>query len=157
MNLGMSCECTRYVVNCTMLPQPAPTDFSAASMFAKVCTHWASKLSTPTILPSRSTPTWPAMKTNSDAFTRVRCEYCPNGLPSASGLRILMSAILDSFFLCVGGKPAAAIVSLHLDAARLDGLFPLLDFAFDEVSKPLRTALVRRGDRRTELGEPFLH
>ena len=27
MNLGMSCECTRYVVNCATLPQPAPADF----------------------------------------------------------------------------------------------------------------------------------
>src|SRR4029453_311910 len=140
-----------------MLPQPAPTDFRAASMLAKVCTHWASKSSTPTTLPSRSTPTWPAIKTNSDAFTRVRCKYCPNGLPSASGLRILMSAILDSCSLGVSDKPAAAIVSLHLDAARFDGLFPFLDFAFDEVCEPLRTEFVRCRDRRAELGEPFLH
>jgi hypothetical protein len=33
-----------------------------------------------------ATPTWPAMNRNSDAFTRVMCEYCPSGLPSVSGL-----------------------------------------------------------------------
>src|SRR4029453_9405732 len=125
-----------------MLPQPAPTDFRAALILAKVCTHWASKSSTPTTLPSRSTPTWPAMKTNSDAFTRARCEYGPRGLPSASGLGILMSAILDSCSPRVGNKPVGAIASLHLNAARLDRLFPLLDFAFDEVADQLRRALV---------------
>src|SRR5262249_51004310 len=45
------------------------------------------------------------MKMNSDAFTRVRCEYCPSGLPSASGLRILMSAILDSSCLRATANP----------------------------------------------------
>ena len=31
-------------------------------------------------------PTWPAMKRNSAALTRVICEYCPSGLPSAFGI-----------------------------------------------------------------------
>ena len=35
-------------------------------------------------------PTWPAMNKNSDALTRVSCEYCPSGLPRLSGLRIWM-------------------------------------------------------------------
>src|SRR5262245_20468897 len=140
-----------------MLPQPAPTDFSAASMFAKVCTHWASKLSTPTILPSRSTPTWPAMKTNSDAFTRVRCEYCPSGLPSASGLRILMSAILDSSCLRATANPLRELLSFHLHAARHNRLFPLLNFTLDEIAQPLRAALICCRDGRAKLGKALLH
>src|SRR5438045_6126926 len=37
------------------------------------------------------------MNRNSEAFTRVICEYCPSGLPRLSGLRILMSAMVHSF------------------------------------------------------------
>src|SRR5215831_17261284 len=136
-----------------MLPQPAPHDLSAASILAKLCTHCASKSSTPTTLPSRSTPTWPAMKMNSDAFTRVRCEYCPSGLPSASGLRILMSAIYGpSFTRC-----SETSGLLDLDAACLDRLFPLLDFALDEIGQPLRAALVRPRNRCAESRETLLH
>jgi hypothetical protein len=29
-------------------------------------------------------------------LTRVICEYCPSGLPSVSGLMILMSAIAET-------------------------------------------------------------
>src|SRR5262249_15823349 len=85
-------------------------------MLAKVCTHCASKSSTPTGLPSRSTPTWPAMNRYSDALTRVMCEYWPSGLPSASGLTILMSAMSVSLWRCadlVRAKP------LHYSAPRL--------------------------------------
>src|SRR5258708_27940869 len=64
-------------------------------MLAKVCTHCASKSSAPITLPALSTATWPAMNRYSDAFTRAMCEYCPSGLPSASGLRSLMSGIFD--------------------------------------------------------------
>ena len=46
--------------------------------------HCASKSAG--VLPSRSAPTWPAMNRNSDALTRVICEYCPSGLPRPSGL-----------------------------------------------------------------------
>src|SRR5262249_8529963 len=35
MNLAMSGASTRYVVNCTTLPQPMPADCSAAAMLAK--------------------------------------------------------------------------------------------------------------------------
>jgi hypothetical protein len=38
----------------------------------------------------------PAIKMNSDALTRVMCEYWPSGVPSVSGLKILMSAKLLS-------------------------------------------------------------
>src|SRR6185369_6705724 len=62
-------------------------------MLAKTCRHCASKSSLPTQAPLFSAATWPAMNRNSDAFTRVICEYCPSGLPSASGLKILMSGI----------------------------------------------------------------
>src|SRR5262245_32080302 len=53
----------------------APCDFSAASMLAKTCRHCASKSSAPTVLPLPSVATWPAMNRNSDALTRVICEY----------------------------------------------------------------------------------
>src|SRR5205085_1767827 len=36
------------------------------------------------------------MNTNSDAFTRVICEYCPSGLPSASGLKISIWGMVAS-------------------------------------------------------------
>src|SRR6185295_1653225 len=39
------------------------------------------------VLPSFPAPTCPAMNRNSDAFTRVICEYCPSGLPRLSGFR----------------------------------------------------------------------
>jgi len=41
--------------------------------------------------------TCPAMNRNSDALTRVMCEYCPSGFSNASGLRILMSGMARSF------------------------------------------------------------
>src|SRR6185295_5512817 len=138
-----------------MLPHPAPTDFKAASILAKVCTHWASKSSTPTTLPSRSTPTWPAMKTNSEAFTRVRCEYCPSGLPSASGLRILMSATFDSCPYALRQLQRRMLLDLH--AAGLDRLFPLLDFAPDEITEPLRAAFVRPCNCCPERRQSLLH
>src|SRR6476659_5526828 len=68
-----------------MLPKPAPCDRKAAPMFAKVWTHCASKSAE--VVPSLAAPTCPAMKRNSDAFTRVICEYCPGGLPRLSGFR----------------------------------------------------------------------
>src|SRR3954465_9047135 len=77
-----------------MLPKPAPWEASAAPMLAKVCAHWPSKSAG--VLPSLVAPTWPAMNRNSEAFTRVICEYCPSGLPRLSGLRILMSAMVHS-------------------------------------------------------------
>src|SRR5881394_31774 len=77
-----------------MLPKPAPWEASAAPMLAKVCAHWASKSAG--VLASLPAPTWPAMNRNSEAFTRVICEYCPSGLPRLSGLRILMSAMVHS-------------------------------------------------------------
>src|SRR5262245_29739971 len=138
-----------------MFPQPAPTNFKAASMFAKVCTHWASKSPSPTSLPLPSTPTWPAMKTNSEALTRVRCEYRPSGLPSASGLRILMSAIVNSGFYAT--QPLGGKVLFHLDAACLDRGLPFFDFALYEVAQPLRAALVRCGNGRAKLCQSFLH
>src|SRR6476469_4882144 len=63
-------------------------------MLAKVCAHWPSKSAG--VLPSLPAPTCPAMNRNSEAFTRVICEYCPSGLPRLSGLRILMSAMVHS-------------------------------------------------------------
>src|ERR1044072_4889480 len=100
MNFAMSCECTRYVVNSTTLPKLAPCDFSAASILAKTCRHWASKSSEPTPLPPRSVATCPAVNRNSDAFTRVICEYCPSGLPSASGFWMLISGMMASLRRC---------------------------------------------------------
>src|SRR2546425_4232497 len=85
-NLGMSCECTRYVVNCTTLPQPAPAASSALPICAKTPLHWLSK--------SDPGASMPAMKRNSPALTRAMCEYWPSGLPSASTFVILISAIV---------------------------------------------------------------
>src|SRR5439155_1415465 len=42
--------------------------------------------------------TCPAMNRNSDALTRVICEYAPSGLPMASGLWIVIAGmVLDTF------------------------------------------------------------
>src|SRR5215470_1127608 len=71
-----------------MLAKLAPCEASAASRLAKTCVHWASK--SDGVEPSGATPVWPAMNRNSDALTRVMCEYCPSGLPRTSGLSISM-------------------------------------------------------------------
>src|SRR5262245_65947860 len=63
-------------------------------MLAKTCRHWASKSASPTSLPPRSVATWPAMNRNSDVLTRVIWEYWPSGLPSTSGLWIVISGML---------------------------------------------------------------
>src|SRR5262249_3548496 len=63
-------------------------------MLAKTCRHWASKSASPTSLPPRSVATWPAMNRNSDALTRVIWEYWPSGLPSTSGLWIVISGMM---------------------------------------------------------------
>src|SRR5262245_14230271 len=68
-----------------MLAKLAPCDCRAAPMLAKVCAHCASKSAD--VVPSLAAPTCPAMNRNSDAFTRVICEYCPSGLPRLSGFR----------------------------------------------------------------------
>src|SRR4029078_10108306 len=83
-----------------MLLKPAPWEASAAPMLAKVCAPSPSKSAGG--LPSLPAPTWPAMNRNSEAFTRVICEYCPSGLPRLSGLRILMSAVVRS--LCAAPR-----------------------------------------------------
>src|ERR1700733_14647667 len=110
-----------------MLAKLAPCEASAVSILANTRPHCASKSAG--ALPSLPAPTWPAMKTNSDALTRVSCEYCPSGLPSVSGFWILMSA-----------------TSFHLHAARLDRRFPLGDFALDEIAQPFRALLILLGD-----------
>src|SRR5712675_992185 len=68
-----------------MLARPAPCDCRAAPILAKVWAHCVSKSAE--VVPSLAAPTCPAMNRNSDAFTRVICEYCPSGLPRLSGLR----------------------------------------------------------------------
>src|ERR1700676_3887842 len=77
-----------------MLEKLAPCEANAAPILAKTRPHCASKSAgaLPSLpAPELSMPTWPAMNRNSDALTRVICEYCPSGLPRLSGLRILMS------------------------------------------------------------------
>ena len=53
-------------------------------------------------------PTWPAMNRNSEALTRVICEYCPSGLPRLSGLRILMSGMAGSALFGAPSDTASA-------------------------------------------------
>jgi hypothetical protein len=45
------------------------------------------------------------MNSNSDALTRVICEYCPSGLPSASGFSMVMSGMMG---ILVALRPASA-------------------------------------------------
>jgi hypothetical protein len=62
-------------------------------MFAKTCPHWTSKSPDPTHFPSLSVATWPAINRNSDALTRVICEYWPSGFPKDGGLWMVISAM----------------------------------------------------------------
>src|SRR5215472_11972401 len=71
-------------------------------MLVKTCRHWASKSPAPTMLPSLSPANCPATNKNSDALTRVICEYWPMGFPRTPGFTILISGMWASQY-GVGG------------------------------------------------------
>src|SRR5689334_12775885 len=123
------------------------------------------------------------MKRNSDAFTRVICEYCPSGLPRDAGLMSLISGIGDltmsecgarySAHARGGGHPArhvslallpwvpacagtSGIDLLHHDAARFDRGRPLLDLTFHERAEILGAPPIGSYDRSADALQALL-